>query len=64
MSHYDYKGYAIVSCIIASDVTPARVSVKVWKAGANHLHDVPVYFCKSLDQAMKWIDGAFLHLRG
>jgi hypothetical protein len=53
---YDYKGHQIVSNIVSSETIPAQVSVKVWKAGANHLHDVPVYFCLSLDQAMKWVD--------
>ena len=56
MSYYAYKGYGIVSGIVSSDVVPARVSVKVWAAGANHRHDAPVYFCKTLDQAFKWVD--------
>jgi hypothetical protein len=56
MSRYDYKGHAIVSSIIRSDVVPARLSVKVWRHGANHFHDVPVHFTTSLDKAMRWID--------
>ena len=56
MSYYAYKGYGIVSGITESDVLPARVSVKVWPASANHRHDAPVYFCQTLDQAFRWID--------
>jgi len=55
MSLSFYKGFKIVSHVIKSE-KPSRVSVKVWKIGSSHLHDVPVYFTTSTVDAIKWID--------
>lgn len=55
MSLSIYKGFEIVSHVIKGE-KPSRVSVKVWKIGANHLHDAPVYFTTSTVDAIKWID--------